>query len=192
MVAGVPVDRRLVETPTDISRPHSHFFGCQTPVPKGRQSVARGASPWTTASSNTKAPEGRQTATSMGGRRPPIRQTQWPGLGRLGLAPTSGVLSPRWGLAARPFAFQGLAPLATDLGSSGAGTPEQGSSGAGTPEQGSSGTGAPEQGSSGAGKPELGSSGAGAAEQGSSGAGTRNTLFVLDNLFLGLLAPLVF
>ena len=39
-------------------------------VPEGRRSVARGASPWTTASSNNKAPEGRQAAASMG-RAPP-------------------------------------------------------------------------------------------------------------------------
>ena len=49
------------------------------------------------------------------GRQP---GTQAPGQ----IAPTSGALSPLWGLAARPFAFQGLAPLATNLVSSGAGT----------------------------------------------------------------------
>ena len=38
------------------------------------------------------------------------------------VVPTSGSLSPRWGLAARPLAFQGLTPLATNPGSSGAGT----------------------------------------------------------------------
>ena len=43
-------------------------------------------------------------------------------VGQPHLAPSSGVLSPRWGLVASPFAFQGLAPLATNLGSSGAGT----------------------------------------------------------------------
>ncbi|MCH9021885.1 MAG: hypothetical protein IID32_03895 [Planctomycetes bacterium] len=64
--------------------------------PEGRRSVARGVSPWTAAPSNNKAPEGRQTA--------------------------SGSLSPLWGLAARSLASQGLAPLATNPGSSGAGT----------------------------------------------------------------------
>ena len=59
-------------------------------VPEGRRSVARGASPWTTASSNNKAPEGRQNA--------------------------SGALSPFWGLPARSLAFQGLTPLATNPG----------------------------------------------------------------------------
>ncbi len=98
------------------------FSGGQAFVPKGRRSVARGASPWTTASSNNKAPEGRQTAASLGGRRPPIRQTRAMGLSQPRLAPTTGVLSPRWGSPARSFAFQGLAPLATNLGSSGAPT----------------------------------------------------------------------
>ncbi len=35
-------------------------------------------------------------------------------------APASSFLSPLWGLVAWPFAVQGLTPLATDLGSSGA------------------------------------------------------------------------
>ena len=38
------------------------------------------------------------------------------------LAPTSGVLSPRWGLVVLLPVFQGLAPLATNPGSSGADT----------------------------------------------------------------------
>ena len=76
------------------SRIKLHSFGCQIQVPKGRRSVARGVSPWTTASSNNKAPEGRQTAASMGGHRPPIRQTRAAGLRQLDLASPPGVLPP--------------------------------------------------------------------------------------------------
>ena len=112
---------RPAEVLAASSRSSPHYFGCPTPVPKGRRLVARGLSPWTTASSNDKAPKGRQTAAGMVGHRPPIRQAQAVGLCQPGLAPTLGVLSPRRGLAVLPFAFQGLAPLATNLGSSGAG-----------------------------------------------------------------------
>ncbi len=38
----------------------------------------------------------------------------------LGLLPLRVFCRPSWGLAVRPFAFQGLTPLATNLGSSGA------------------------------------------------------------------------
>ena len=47
-------------------------------------------------------------------------QAALPGQPRL--APTSGALPPLWGLPARSLASQGLAPLATNPGSSGAGT----------------------------------------------------------------------
>ena len=51
-----------------------------------------------------------------------ISEAQVVGLGQPGLVPTSGALSPRWELAAQLFTFQGLAPLATNPGSSGAET----------------------------------------------------------------------
>ncbi len=90
-------------------------------VPKGRQSVARGVSPWTTAPLNNEAPAGRQTPASIGWSPPPIRQTCTVVFGRTS-APALSFLSPLWGLVPRPFAFQGLTPLATNLGSSGART----------------------------------------------------------------------
>ncbi len=59
--------RKATDHDEQIRAPHS--------VPKGRQSVARGVSPWTRASSNNKAPEGRQTLASIAWAPPPIRQT---------------------------------------------------------------------------------------------------------------------
>ena len=91
-------------------------------VPKGRRWVAGGASPRTTISPNGKAPEGRQAAASMGWASPIIQQTCVVMFGQALPCFHFGFSVAPLGLGCQAVHVPGAAPLATNLGSSGAGT----------------------------------------------------------------------